>query len=123
LGRVLIPETQVIAAILVTSFIAGLFVLLGDLKLVAIVTDFAVYLVFLAVNATVIVLRLKQPATDRPFSVPIRFGPVPVIPVIALGAVVVMATQLDFTAAGLGVLLVGVGLIVHLVLKASQTDS
>jgi APA family basic amino acid/polyamine antiporter len=105
-----------------TAFIAGLFVLLGDLTLVASVTDFAVYLVFLAVNATVIVLRFKQPAIKRPFSVPIRFGPVPVIPVVAIGAVLVLLTQLDATAAGLGVLLAGLGLIVHLILQASDGD-
>jgi APA family basic amino acid/polyamine antiporter len=111
-----------IAAIFVAAIIAGLFVLLGDLKLVASVTDFAVYLVFLAVNAAVIVLRLKQPLATRPFSVPFSLGAVPVIPVIAFSAVVVMLTQLDPVAAGLGMLLVGIGVIVYFVLQAAYRD-
>ncbi|MCH9803860.1 amino acid permease, partial [bacterium] len=48
-------------AIVVTAAVAAVFVILGDLALVASVTDFSVYVVFIAVNLTVILLRLWQP--------------------------------------------------------------
>lgn len=103
-----------VVAILVTCLTAGAFVLLRDLRLVASVTDFAIYLVFLAVNAAVVVLRFRQPQRPRPFSVPLRLGRVPVVPVIAFLAVLLMMTQLDANAAALGLLLAGIGLGVHL---------
>lgn len=49
---------------------AAAFVLLGDLSVIASVTDFAVYLVFIAVNVAVVVLRLRQPDLPRPFRSP-----------------------------------------------------
>ncbi|MBT5754600.1 MAG: amino acid permease [Acidimicrobiaceae bacterium] len=53
-------------AIVVTAAVAAVFVILGDLALVASVTDFSVYVVFIAVNLTVILLRLWQPNGDDP---------------------------------------------------------
>ena len=59
-------------------------VAVGDLTLVASVTDFAVYLVFVAVNVAVIVLRFRQPHRRRPFRVPLSVGWVPLPTVAAL---------------------------------------
>jgi APA family basic amino acid/polyamine antiporter len=93
-------------------------VLLRDLELVASVTDFAVYLVFLAVNSTLVILRMKAPNHRRGFVVPGRIGAVPVLPVLAFAAVVVMITQLDLLAIGLGLVLLLLGLLVYLVIGA-----
>ena len=51
------PGRAIVAVALVAAAFAGL----GDFAVIAAVTDFAVYVVFLAVNATVIVLRLHAP--------------------------------------------------------------
>jgi APA family basic amino acid/polyamine antiporter len=88
----------------------------GNLSLVASVTDFAVYLVFVAVNLVVIVLRFRQPHRWRPFRVPFAIGRVPVPAVAALVVVLVMLPGLEPAALGLGVALVVVGLAVHLAL-------
>ena len=53
-------------AVLLAATVAAGFVSLGDLSLVASVTDFSVYLVFIAVNLTVILLRFWQPRRRRP---------------------------------------------------------
>lgn len=111
-----------VSAIAFTAVVAGLFVLLRDLRLVASVTDFAIYLVFLAVNAAVVVLRFKQPGTRRGFTVPLRIGQVPVIPIVAFGAVVLMLTQLDAQAVGLGLLLVGAGLLTYFATMSARTE-
>src|SRR5262245_58140451 len=48
---------------------AALFAGLGDFAVIAAVTDFAVYVVFVAVNATVVILRRTRPRARRPFAV------------------------------------------------------
>lgn len=104
-----------IRAILVAAAVAGAFTLLGDLTLLASVTDFAVYLVFLAVNATVVILRVRQPELPRGFRVPFSVRGIPVVPLLGFASVIVMLTQLDRLALGLGLLFCGVGLIASVV--------
>lgn len=106
-----------IASIVLSVVIAGAFVMFRDLKLVASVTDFVLYLVFLAVNATVVILRLKQPERVRAFRIPGSIRRVPILPVLGFGTVAVMMTQLDREAVALGLLLLAVGLLVAAVLK------
>jgi APA family basic amino acid/polyamine antiporter len=103
-------------AVLVVAGGALVGVAIGDLTLVASVTDFAVYLVFIAVNVVVIVLRHRQPHRWRPFRVPLAVGPVPLPTAAALVVVLVMIPGLDPAALGLGAALVFVGLVVHLAL-------
>ncbi|MEZ5407294.1 MAG: APC family permease [Acidimicrobiales bacterium] len=78
-----------VVAVVVSAVTAGAFVLVGDLTLVASVTDFAIYVVFVAVNLAVVVLRRRQPATPRPFRSPGAVGWVPVLPLLGLVAVAV----------------------------------
>jgi APA family basic amino acid/polyamine antiporter len=96
---------------------AALVTLLGDITLVASVTDFAVYLVFIAVNVVVIALRQRQPRRYRPFRVPLSIGPVPIPTVAGLLLVLVLLPRLDTTALALGAAVTIVGLGVHLVLS------
>ncbi len=94
------------------------FVLLGDLSVVASVTDLAVYLVFIAVNVVVVMLRLREPDRPRPFRSPWAIGRVPVLPVLGTGAVLVMLPALRWEALVWGAVLCVVGLLYHLVLRS-----
>lgn len=89
-------------ALVVCIVAAAGFVLLGNLTLVASVTDYAVYTVFLAVNATVVLSRLREPQAVRPFRVPLSVRRVPVLPVLGLGAVLLMLAQLEGNALAIG---------------------
>ena len=73
-------------------------------------TDFAVYVVFLAVNVTVIVLRRRRPDLPRPFAVRGTIHRVPLIPVLGLASVAGMMTQLELLAIALGTALFAAGL-------------
>jgi hypothetical protein len=95
---------------------AGAAIVAGNLTLVASVTDVAVYLVFVAVNVVVIVLRYRQPHRLRPFRVPLTVGRTPVPAVAALLVVSVLIPGLDPAALGLGVVMVAAGFGVHLLL-------
>jgi basic amino acid/polyamine antiporter, APA family len=98
-----------VRAILLAALAAAAFTLLGDLTLVASVTDFAVYAVFLAVNATVVVLRLRAPATARPFRIPVSIGRVPLVPILGFAATILMVSQLEPRALLIGAALMGAG--------------
>src|SRR5262249_43395939 len=102
------PRRAVAAGVLV----AAAFALLGDFTIIAAVTDFAVYLVFVAVNATVVILRVRRPDVPRPFRGPGAIGRVPVAPVFGLVSVVVMLTQLEMLAILVGAALCAIGLTV-----------
>jgi APA family basic amino acid/polyamine antiporter len=100
-----------------SAVIAGGFAAIDDLSLIAGVTDASIYLVFVAVNLTVILLRFRQPRRRRPFRVPWAIARVPVPPILALAAIAVLLPSLhiDALAIGAGVIVVGIG--VYFVLR------
>lgn len=91
-------------AVILAGAAAALLVTSGDVAYIASVTDFAVYVVFLAVNGTVIVLRVRRPESSRPFRTPWAVRRLPVLPALAIASVALMLTQLDGAAilTGLG---------------------
>lgn len=109
LNRHRVPARAIGIAVVIASGCA----LMGRIALVASVTDFAVFLVFIAVNGTVIVLRFRQPNRRRPFRVPWCVGKVPVPAVFALVAVGVVLPSLEPAAIGLGGLVVLAGVLVY----------
>lgn len=108
-----------IRAIVTVTLAAAVFAAIGTFAIIAAITDFAVYVVFLAVNATVIALRWTQPARRRPFAVPGTIGRVPVLPILGLASVAVMMTQLEPLAIGLGAVLCAIGLAVGRVIRVT----
>ncbi len=99
-----------VRAIVVVGLGAAVFATVGEFTVIAAVTDFAVYVVFLAVNWTVIVLRRTRPDAPRPFSVPGAVRGIPVMPILGLVSVAVMMTRLEPLAIGLGIALCAMGL-------------
>jgi APA family basic amino acid/polyamine antiporter len=97
-------------AVMAGLVVAAAFAALGDFTVIAAVTDFAVYVVFLSVNATVVILRRTRPDLARPFAVPGTIAGVPLIPVLGLISVAVMLTQLEPLAITLGAGLCATGL-------------
>jgi amino acid transporter len=97
--------------------VAAAFAWSGQLRVVAAVTDFTVYSVFIAVNLAV--LRLRHLMPDAPRSM--RAGPsvagYPIAPVLGLLATIVMLVFLDPTAWGVGLGLIGVSLVVWVGLR------
>ncbi len=75
--------------------IAIVFASVGEFEIIAAVTDFAVYLVFLAVNGSVVILRRTHPDLSQPFAVAGAIRGIPVLPVLGLGSVALMMTQLE----------------------------
>jgi APA family basic amino acid/polyamine antiporter len=99
-----------VRAIIAVASVSAVFAAFGEFAVIAAVTDFAVYVVFLAVNGTVVILRRTRPDLPRPFAVAGAIRGVPVVPILGLTSVGLMMTQLDRLAIGLGMALCAVGL-------------
>jgi APA family basic amino acid/polyamine antiporter len=91
-----------VPALVACTAVAAAFVLLDDIETVAGVTDVAVYAVFVAVNVAVIVLRLRKPETPRPFRIPVSVRRIPVVPIAALAAAVLLMTRISFDSVAIG---------------------
>ncbi len=95
-------------AILIFMIFSILFTSIGEIKTVAEMTNFAAFLVFFTINASLIYVRLK--GKKAPFQIPFNIGKVPVTAV--LGAVLCLAFLTIFNIYiilfSVGVILVGV---------------
>ncbi len=91
-----------VRAIVLSLVVSVGFALSGDITLVAGATNFAVFVGFAAVSLSLIILRFRQPEIERPFRVPLSIGRLPVLPVVALGAVAFMMANLAWSALAIG---------------------
>ena len=107
--------TRAITAVAIVAAASAIF---GDFTVIAAVTDFAVYIVFVAVNGTVIILRRTRPDLPRPFAVAWTIRGIPVLPLLGLGSVALMMTHLAPPAIGLGIAACGLGLAVGWLVRA-----
>ncbi len=81
-------RTPAAATVIVTLLAVG-FGAIGDLKVVAAMSNVFIMLVFLAVNGAL--LRVRRESDDvPPFRVPGSIGPYPVTAILAIGATVVL---------------------------------
>lgn len=95
---------------------AVLFLSLGDVEMVANLTNFTVFAVFIAVNASLIYFRYNKPARQG-FRVPGSIGRMPVIPVLGILASIFMITNLSLEVLLLGAGLIIIGLLVQLAMQ------
>jgi APA family basic amino acid/polyamine antiporter len=110
------------AAIVVAAVGAIAFACVGDLTFIASVTDFAVYIVFLAVNAAVIVLRRRAPNQPRPFRIPGTIRGVPVLPLAGIAATLTMIPQLEASSLLLGLVLLAAGGVAYVLLDPHRRE-
>lgn len=61
-------------AVFFCMFVAIIFALIGDIKIVAEVTNFAIFSTFILINGALLSLRKKYPKQKRPFKVPFNIG-------------------------------------------------
>ena len=95
-----------IIAVTLTSFF---FLFLGDIGVVANVTNFTLFVTFGVVNGAVICLRLKSPSMPRPFTIPGAILAVPVIPVLGILSCAFLFLQLTIEVIAIGGLLTFAG--------------
>jgi basic amino acid/polyamine antiporter, APA family len=84
LGKIHLRTGTPWVAVLGISLLTIIFTLLGDLELVANITNFFLFLTFIAVNLSLIILRYKSPQIKRPFRVPGSIGNLALLPLIGV---------------------------------------
>lgn len=72
-----------------------LFVLFGNIVTVASLVDFIVFLIFVFVNLSLIILRYKKPELKRTFKVPLNIRKFPIIPLLGLISSLFMLFQFE----------------------------
>lgn len=94
-----------IYAILVTMAFTILFALVGNLETIAGITDYAIFVVFVSINAAVIVLRYKMSKSKRPFKMPLNIGKFPVIALLGIITSLFMLLHLEIMIIIYGIIL------------------
>jgi basic amino acid/polyamine antiporter, APA family len=107
------PWIAVISVLLLSSA----FAMIGDITIVAELTNFAVFSAFMVVNASLIALRYKSPNLKRKFKVPLNIGKFPVLPLLGIITCIFMLANLELIVIAGGITLIAVGLLMHYGLK------
>lgn len=88
-------RTPWVATLLIAALAAMIAASFDDIERVANLTNLALFVTFLIINATVIALRLREPDTHRPFRLPLSAWGVPLIPVAGICSTVALMGQVS----------------------------
>ncbi|MFO7872048.1 MAG: APC family permease [Candidatus Undinarchaeales archaeon] len=105
-------KTPWVAISIVMTF-SILFALGGNIGLVAEMTNLTIYLTFLVVNMSLIMLRYTYPDAKRTFKVPGKIGKTPILPVIGMALVLFMLYHLKLLIIAGGIIFVLLGFVVY----------
>jgi APA family basic amino acid/polyamine antiporter len=83
-------------AIVVITLAAIFFTSAGDIGFIANVTNFIIFVSFVVINLTVVLLRYRRPALVSPFRVPVQVGRMPVLPLLGIAACIFFISQLSW---------------------------
>ncbi|PNX46910.1 MAG: amino acid transporter [Thermoplasmata archaeon M8B2D] len=103
-------------AIIAIGIVSMFFLFVGDLKTIANLTNFTIFMVFIVINASVIYLRYKKPIKTG-FRIPFNIGRFPVIPFFGILTSIFMIVNLTYDVLIIGLLLIVIGCIVDMILN------
>ena len=103
-------------AIAVVGVLTIAFFLLGEIEVVANLTNFTIFATFLVINAALIKLRYDKRDIVRPFRVPVNIGWFPVLPFLAILTTLFMMTNVGIDAAVDGVILILLGIFAYVLI-------
>jgi len=101
------PWIAILAVMILPCFV----VLIGNIGLVAEITNLGTFIIFATVNLSVIWLRYGKPDWKRPFKTPITIAKMPLMPLLGLLSCGLMITQFRIDILALGVLVIFLGII------------
>ena len=110
-------------SILASLMISMIFVLIGDLKLVASITNFGAFVVFVLVNLSAIILRYRKSDLRRKFRMPFNIGKFPLLSFFGLLASLLMIFYLEIESVIIGSLILIFGLVIIIVFRRTKKDN
>ena len=114
LGRIHKTRGSPWIAIAVSAVISALFIIYGDLKAIAELADFAIFVVFILVNLSLIQLRRKNTDVASSYRVPFNVKNLPITALLGILTCLFLAVQFEWVISLLGILVIIVGLAIHL---------
>jgi len=105
LSEILKNRKTPIYAILITMIFTIVFAMVGKIETIASLTDYAIFIVFIAINTAAIVLRYKLPKVRRPFKMPANLGKFPIIALLGIITSIFMLLHLELIIIIYGVIL------------------
>ena len=110
-------------AVLLTTIGSMLFVSMGNFKDIVFVTDFGIFIIFFAVNWSVIAMRFTQPNAKRAFRLSVNIGKFPVAAVFGAGFSLFMLSRVSTKAVMTGLPIFGIGAILYLISYLTRKKS
>jgi len=102
-------------AIIICGVLSGMLLFAGDIAFIANVTNFTLFITFIAINAAVIALRYHSPHTPRAFRIPYSIGRLPMIPVAGIVFCIFLLAVQDLAVLTLGAVLTGLGVVLMVI--------
>lgn len=110
-------------SVLTILALSGLSLLLGGIKKLAHLTDLGIFIVYIFVNLSVIVLRYREPDAKRLFRSPLNIGRFPLMAFMGILLNLLMFYFFDFMTFVYGILLSAAGFVVYFLFdKNHQKD-
>jgi len=104
-------------SIVVVGLAAVVFLFVGNLEFLASANNYTLFLSFIFINASVLILRYTSPELKRPFRIPLNIKNIPILSVFGLLTCIVLLTQLNLDAIILGIILTVVGVVLAFLSK------
>ncbi len=98
-------------SIIIVGIVEIAFLFLGNLEFLASATNYTLFLSFIFINASVVILRYTSPQLDRPFKIPLNVKNLPLLPIFGVITCIMLLLQLSFNAIGLGIVITIIGII------------
>jgi len=102
------------AAILAITLFSILFLFIGDITVVANISNFMIFIIFFVVNISLIRLRYREPDVKRPFKSPINIGRFAVLPALGVISTAFLFSHLSIEVMIYGSILLIAGVIISL---------
>ena len=109
------------ASITCIGLLSALFTLIGNIAVAASLTSFGVFVTFLLVNISALLLRVKKPLTRRPFRTPIAIGRISLVPLLGSLSCIALALQFDLLVITVGLATVLSGLPAYYFIKRAAS--
>jgi APA family basic amino acid/polyamine antiporter len=103
LSRTLVRRKTPWVAILAALMVSVALLPLGKVEMLASVSSFMMMIAFILVHVALIALRFLQPQRERPFTVPLRLGSIPVLPILGIVICAVFLFQFDRLVYAIGI--------------------
>jgi APA family basic amino acid/polyamine antiporter len=100
-------------AIIITTILSVAFIFADDIRLVASITDFFIFILFVIINMSLIYLRYRSPRLKRGFRVPLNIGKMPVLPVLGIIFSLLLMVSLSYASIFYGIIIIIIGMIAY----------